>query len=146
VPRRANSLRIVSDGVLKAGRPVVTSPYPGFPTDAQPLLMAACLKAEGTTAFVENIFENRFRHVEELKRLGADIRRSGNRVALVTGVRGLHGAEVLATDLRGGAALLIAALAAEGETILFDSGHIDRGYDNLDESLRNLGADVEKEL
>lgn len=144
ITRRAASLKIVSDGVLRAGRPVVTGPYPGFPTDAQPLLMAACLKAEGTTAFVENIFDNRFRHVEELKCLGADIRTEG-RVAMVTGVRELYGAPVHATDLRGGASLVIAALAARGETTLFDSGHIDRGYDRLDESLRELGAEIEKD-
>jgi len=138
----ADSIRIISDGGLKAGKPIETNPYPAFPTDAQPLVMAACLKAEGTTAFVENIFENRFRHAGELNRLGADIR-AKDRVAIVTGVRELVGAPVSATDLRGGAALIIAGLAAKNETAVFDSGHIGRGYDSLDKSLQNLGADVE---
>ena len=144
ISRRFCSIKVVSDGILKAGKPIITSPYPGFPTDAQPLLMAACLKAEGTAAFVENLFENRFRHAEELKRLGADIRTEG-RVAMVTGVRELTGAPVQATDLRGGAALIISALAARGETTVYDDGHVCRGYDKLDESLRTLGADIERD-
>jgi UDP-N-acetylglucosamine 1-carboxyvinyltransferase len=143
VLRGKNDIRLHSDGKLKAGKPIVTNPYPAFPTDAQPLLMASCLKADGTTAFVENIFENRFRHVEELRRLGANIRTEG-RVAMVTGVAELHGAPVHSTDLRGGAALVITALAAKGETVIFDSGHIDRGYDGLELSLRELGAEIDK--
>lgn len=138
-----NALTLKSNGRLHAGKPVITRPYPGFPTDAAPPLMAACLKAEGTTVFVENIFENRYRHVEELKLLGADIS-TEQRVAMVTGVRSLHGAEVTATDLRGGAALIVAGLSAEGETVIFDSGHIERGYENLDTLLTELGADIEK--
>ncbi|HHU23334.1 MAG TPA: UDP-N-acetylglucosamine 1-carboxyvinyltransferase [Clostridiales bacterium] len=141
---RSNSVTLVSDGRLKAGRPILTRPYPGFPTDAQPLLMAASLKAEGTTVFVENIFENRYRQVPELRRLGADIRVEG-RVAMVTGVPELHGAPVNATDLRGGASLVTAALSATGETLVFDSGHIDRGYEDLDKQLLSLGADIKKE-
>lgn len=137
----SRSIRLKSDGRLKAPRPVVTRPYPGFPTDAQPLLMSACLKAEGTTVFVENIFENRYRHVVELRRMGADIRTEG-RVAMVTGVKALSGAPVSATDLRGGAALVTAALSAEGETVVFDSGHIGRGYDRLEEQLGSLGANI----
>lgn len=143
IERRENSIKIVSNGLLRAGRPISTAPYPGFPTDAQPLLMAACLKAEGTTAFVENIFENRFRHVEELRRFGADIRTEG-KVAMVTGVDCLHSSPVRATDLRGGAALVVTALAASGETNVFDSGHIDRGYDGLDLRLNELGANIIK--
>jgi UDP-N-acetylglucosamine 1-carboxyvinyltransferase len=106
--------------------------------------MAACIKAEGTTAFVENIFENRFRHVGELKRLGANIRTRG-RVAMVTGMETLTGAPVNATDLRGGAALVIAGLAARDETVIFDSGHIERGYDKLEISLRGLGAEITRD-
>jgi UDP-N-acetylglucosamine 1-carboxyvinyltransferase len=139
--RRSSSVKIVCDRPLRATRPITTRPYPGFPTDAQPLLMAACLKAAGTSEFTENIFENRFRHVAEMRRMGADIAVSG-RTAAVTGVRELTGAEVTATDLRGGAALVAAALGAEGETLLSDSGHILRGYAELDKTLSSLGADV----
>ncbi len=136
-------VRIKSSGRLRAGRPVVTKPYPGFPTDSQSLMMAACLKAEGTSVFVENIFENRFRHVGEMRRLGADIRTEG-RVAMVSGVERLSGAPVNASDLRGGAALVLAGLISDGETRVYDAGHIDRGYDKLDCALNLLGADVKK--
>ena len=120
------------------------APYPAFPTDAQPLMLAACLRAKGTSVFVENVFQNRFRFTEELTRLGARIHTEG-RVAVVTGVDALHGAPAVATDLRGAAALIIAALSAEGETSLLDSGHIQRGYERFDEKLRELGADIELE-
>lgn len=143
IKQGSNSVRLLSSGFLHAGDPIYTSPYPGFPTDAQPLLMAACLKAKGTTAIIENIFENRFRHVEELRRLGANIRTEG-RVAMVTGVSELRGAPIHTTDLRGGAAMIISALAAHGETTVFDGGHVERGYEDLDQRLRELGADVEK--
>ena len=140
----SDTLRLHSTGNLRAGRPVVTKPYPGFPTDAQALLMAAALKADGTTVFVETIFENRYRHVPELRRMGADIRTEG-RVAMVTGVRQLTGAAVEAEDLRGGAALAIAALSAEGETKIGDRGHIGRGYSQFAETLRGVGADIREE-
>lgn len=139
-----DSVRLRRDGLLKAPRPVITKPYPGFPTDAQALLMSACLRAEGTSVFVENIFDNRYRHVDELRRLGADIRTEG-RVAMVTGVKRLGGAPVTATDLRGGASLVIAGLCAQGETSVYDCGHILRGYDGLDTALRGLGAEIELE-
>lgn len=139
-----NTVRLRRSGGMRACRPVVTKPYPGFPTDAQALLMAASLRADGTSVFVENIFENRFRHVAELRRLGADIRTEG-RVAMVTGVRRLTGAPLTACDLRGGAAMVVAALAAEGESTVRDSGHIERGYDRLAGTLRALGADVRRE-
>ena len=114
-----------------------------FPTDAQPLMLAACLKARGTSVFVENVFQNRFRYTEELMRLGARIHTEG-RVAVVTGVTELHGAPTVATDLRGGAALIIAGLSAEGVTEILDSGHIERGYEDLDSRLRELGAEIER--
>ncbi len=139
--RKAHEVKISVKRPLRAPRPVSTGPYPAFPTDAQPLLMAACLRAEGTTAFTENIFENRFRHANELRRLGADISVVG-RVAMVTGVEKLTAAPVSATDLRGGAAMVVAALGAQGETEIFDSGHIARGYEGFDTMLRALGADV----
>lgn len=144
VHRGVKSVRLSCRDRLKASRPIETKPHPGFPTDAQPTLMAACLKAEGTSVFIENIFENRFRHVDEMKRLGADISLQ-DKVAVVTGVGELYGAPVTTTDLRGGAALVVAALAAEGETIIYDTGHIDRGYEDLDRQLSELGADVCKE-
>jgi UDP-N-acetylglucosamine 1-carboxyvinyltransferase len=135
------SVSVAVDNRLKATRPIVTAPYPGFPTDAQPPVMAACLTAEGTSVFVETIFENRYRHVPELRRMGADIKLDG-RVAMVTGVPRLEGALVAATDLRGGAALIVAALAAEGETTISELKHIDRGYDGITETLKALGADA----
>ncbi len=126
---------------LRAVRPVRTAPYPGFPTDAQAVLMAAMLKSRGTTVFEENIFENRYRHVDELTRMGAEIRVAG-RVAVVTGVERLSGAAVRCTDLRGGAALCVAALAADGETRIFETAHIDRGYEDIVRDLRALEADI----
>ena len=126
---------------LRAVGPVQTAPYPGFPTDAQAVLMAALLRSRGATVFEENIFENRYRHVDELIRMGASIRVSG-RVAVVTGVERLHSAPVRCTDLRGGAALCVAALAAEGETRVSQICHIARGYEALARDLRALGADA----
>lgn len=122
-------------------RPIRTAPYPGFPTDAQAVVMAALCKAQGTTVFVENVFDSRYRHVDELSRMGADIRVEG-RVAVVCGVERLSGARLLSTDLRGGAALAVAALGAEGESILSGLKHVDRGYTDLALDLRALGAKV----
>ena len=120
---------------------VRTMPYPGFPTDAgAPLLAAACVGA-GTSLFVESIFENRFKYVDELTRLGARVRVDG-RVAVVEGVPALHGASVACTDLRGGAALVVAALAAHGETRITELQHLDRGYDALTACLQAVGARV----
>jgi UDP-N-acetylglucosamine 1-carboxyvinyltransferase len=136
-------IRLRSEGRLHAAPPVVTAPYPGFPTDAQPLLLAAGLRAAGTGVFTENVFSDRFRHAEELRRLGARIRTEG-RTAYVTGVEKLVGCGVTATDLRGGAALILAGLCAEGETLVRDDGHVERGYEDLDGQLRQLGATVEK--
>ncbi|MDR2671277.1 MAG: UDP-N-acetylglucosamine 1-carboxyvinyltransferase [Oscillospiraceae bacterium] len=131
------------DTPLRAVRPVRTMPYPGFPTDAQSPLMAVAAHAEGTSVFVENIFENRFRHVGELARMGADIKVAG-RVAVVCGVPRLYGAHVRATDLRGGAALLVAALSAEGESRLTGLRHLDRGYEAPEQRLAALGADIRR--
>jgi len=121
---------------------VRTMPYPGFPTDSQAPLMAAACTGQGSALFIETIFENRFRHAAELQRMGADIRISG-RTALVTG-RTLHGARVCSTDLRGGAALVVAALAAQGESRVEDLTHIDRGYEHLAEKLTALGANIRR--
>ena len=139
-----NSIRLQSGGQLRSVAPVRTSPYPGFPTDAQAVLMAALLRSRGTTVFVENMFENRYRHVAELRRMGADVRTEG-RVAVVCGVEQLRGAQVHATDLRGGAALLVAGLQAEGTTQVGDIHHIRRGYADIVGDLSRLGAAVRED-
>jgi len=136
-----NTISIAVPRPLKAVRPVRTAPYPGFPTDAQAVVMAALCKAEGTTVFVENIFDSRYRHVDELARMGADIRVEG-KVAVVYGVKRLSGAHVTASDLRGGAALAVAGVGAEGETVVSGLTHVDRGYADLAADLRSLGAKV----
>ena len=124
---------------------VRTMPYPGFPTDAQAPLMAALLRSEGAVMFVENMFDSRYRHVPELVRMGADIRLEG-RVAVVYGTRELHGAAVRCTDLRGGAALAIAALQTPDATLIHDIYHIQRGYQDMAGDLRALGADAAVEV
>ena len=116
-------------------------PYPGFPTDSQAPVMAMACLAEGTSVFVENIFESRYKHAGELLRLGANIKVEG-RVAVVEGVKRLSGAPVEAPDLRGGAALVIAGLAAEGLTEVSGLRHIDRGYEHFTESLAGAGASI----
>ena len=120
-----------------------TMPYPGFPTDAQAPMMTMATLAKGTSVFVENIFESRYKHVGELLRMGANIKVEG-KVAVVEGVQGLYGAQVEAPDLRGGAALAVAGLAAEGITQLEGLHHIDRGYESLEKSLCSLGAKVKR--
>lgn len=137
----SSAVRLRSNGRLIAPKPIVTRPYPGFPTDAQPPLMAACLKARGTTVFTENIFANRYRHAEEFRRLGADVSIEG-RVAYISGVERLTGAPLTASDLRGGAAMIVAGLSAEGRTDLLDDGYVRRGYDRFDQCLAALGADI----
>ena len=126
---------------LSAVRPVRTAPHPGFPTDAQAPLMAALSCGTGTTMFVENVFLSRYGHVGELARMGADIQVDG-RVAVVTGRR-LHAASVRGSDLRGTAALVVAALAARGESRVSGVEYILRGYENLDGDLRALGAQIQ---
>ncbi|MDI6812945.1 MAG: UDP-N-acetylglucosamine 1-carboxyvinyltransferase [Desulfitobacteriaceae bacterium] len=133
-----DSIRVRQRGKIK-GVDIKTLPYPGFPTDMQPQFMAMLAIAEGTSVITETIFENRFQHVDELRRLGAQIRVDG-RTAVIRGVETLEGAFVEATDLRAGAALFLAALAAEEATVLEKVAHIDRGYENLEEKYRRLGA------
>lgn len=122
---------------------VKTLPYPGFPTDMQSQFMAYMTVADGTCQFTETIFENRFMHVDELRKMGANIQAEG-RNAFITGVPKLHGAAVRATDLRAGAALIIAGLAAEGETTVSDLYHLDRGYEDLIGKFQSLGADIRR--
>ena len=138
-----NTLHITAPARLGGMGTIRTLPYPGFPTDAAaPLLAAACL-AQGTTVCVETIFENRYRYVDELTRMGARIRVDG-RVAVVEGVETLHSADVACTDLRGGAALLVAALAAAGETRIVELHHLDRGYEDPVSGLRQIGAEIRR--
>ncbi|MCR4645896.1 MAG: UDP-N-acetylglucosamine 1-carboxyvinyltransferase [Oscillospiraceae bacterium] len=141
--RNEDSICFSAAGPLRAVRSLRTMPYPGFPTDAQAILMAVLCTANGTSVIEETIFENRFRHAEGLVRMGADIRTAG-RIAVIRGVDHLHGAQVSATDLRGGAALLTAALGAAGETVLGGIAHIDRGYDAPEQVLSAVGAKIER--
>ncbi|MDI9512140.1 MAG: UDP-N-acetylglucosamine 1-carboxyvinyltransferase [Caldicoprobacterales bacterium] len=138
-----NSVRIKAPTRLRAIEHTKTYPYPGFPTDMQALLMSMLTVAQGTSIITENIFENRFKHVPEMIRMGANIRTEG-KIAVIQGVNRLKGAQVNASDLRGGAALVLAGLNAEGETIVENIHHIDRGYEGLEQKLRSLGADIER--
>jgi UDP-N-acetylglucosamine 1-carboxyvinyltransferase len=128
---------------LRAVDIVRTLPYPGFPTDMQAQLVAMLTIARGTSIVVETVFENRYKHVDELLRMGANIKLEG-RIAVIKGVRKLIGANVCARDLRGGAALVLAGLAAEGETVVSDIKHIDRGYERIEEKLRLVGATIKR--
>lgn len=120
-----------------------TMPHPGFPTDAQAVLMAALTVSDGTSVFEENIFDCRYRHTDALVKMGADIQVLG-KVAIIKGTPRLHGAAVEATDLRGGAAMVLAALAAEGTTEIDRISHIDRGYEKMEETVRKLGGDMQR--
>ncbi|MDR1159089.1 MAG: UDP-N-acetylglucosamine 1-carboxyvinyltransferase, partial [Syntrophomonadaceae bacterium] len=126
-------------------RPVYikTLPYPGFPTDMQAQIMTYLSIAKGSSVLSEAVFENRFMHVQELMRMGADIRIEG-RTAIIKGNSALAGADVYATDLRAGAALLIAALMAKGKSVIHKSEHIDRGYENIVEKMNKLGAEIKR--
>ena len=125
------------------GTSIKTNPHPGFPTDMQPQMAAVLTCAKGASMVTESIFDNRFRYVDELRRMGANISVEG-RVAVIEGVERLKGAPVKATDLRAGAALIVAALGAEGVTEIYDIHHVERGYENMEVKLRSLGADIQK--
>jgi UDP-N-acetylglucosamine 1-carboxyvinyltransferase len=122
---------------------IKTMPYPGFPTDMQAQFMALMSVAEGTSLITESIFENRFMHVAEMRRMGANVKVEGA-TATVHGVRSLKGAPVMATDLRASASLILAGLAAEGKTVIDRVYHLDRGYDRMEEKLKLLGARVKR--
>lgn len=139
VRQLGGALNIMAPKRLKAVKHIRTMPYPGFPTDAQPLMMAMAAVGKGTSIFVENIFENRYKHAFQLQRLGADIKVEG-KVAIVEGVDALSGAPVQAEDLRGGAALVVAGLAAVGRTSVSGTEFIRRGYEDITGSLAALGA------
>ena len=134
-----DTISIHRQGPLTACRPVTARPYPGFPTDAMPVLLAAQLGAQGKTSFTETIFENRFLYVQELQKLGAKLSQDGRTVRL-QGAEPLHAARLHAGDLRGGAALVLGAMQAEGESTIFGVKHIQRGYDNLEAALQSAGA------
>lgn len=137
-----DSIRVIrNDKLVKAN--VKTIPYPGFPTDLQPIIAVPLCIAEGTSIITEGVWDSRFQYVDELKRMGADIKVEG-RIAVIEGVKKLSGAPVKATDLRAGAAMVLAGLVAEGTTEIRDLKHIDRGYENFEQKLINLGADIKR--
>lgn len=138
-----DKIRIESHGRLRCNRRIETMPFPGFPTDLQAQMTALNCTCEGCALVVENLFETRFKYVPELQKMGADIEVRG-RNAFVRGVEELHGASVVAGDLRGGAALVLAALGAEGVSEVVDLSHIDRGYSDLQKKLKTLGADIKR--
>ncbi len=139
----AGAVRLRMEGPVQALQ-AATAPFPGFPTDMQAQLMAVLTVAEGSSIVVERVFENRFMHVPELQRMGADISLSG-RSAHIRGTPRLMGAPVMATDLRASASLIVAALAAEGDTVVNRVYHIDRGYERIEAKLRALGAEIKRE-
>ncbi len=137
-----DAVRVVANGKLKHTQ-ITTLPYPGFPTDMQPQMTVLLGMADGTSTVTESIFENRFKYVDELNRMGSEIKVESN-IAIISGVGGYTGAVVNAPDLRAGASLVIAGLAAEGVTVVDDIHYIERGYERFDEKLRGLGAVIEK--
>jgi UDP-N-acetylglucosamine 1-carboxyvinyltransferase len=138
----SDGVRVMGDAELKAAD-VNTEEHPGFPTDMQAQFMALATQAEGTSIVTENIFENRFMHAQELVRMGANIKIEGRR-AVVRGKTPLSSAAVLASDLRASASLVLAALVADGETIIDRVYHIDRGYERIEEKLRGVGAQMRR--
>lgn len=139
-----NEVRLHAPERLRAFAQLQTQPHPGFPTDMQVQMLALATLAKGTSVVVENVFENRFTHAGDLNRMGANVMVNG-RTAIVQGVDALYGARVTARDLRGGAALVIAGMAAKGETLVEQAQLIDRGYDHLEQMLSALGADIRRE-
>jgi len=137
-----NSLRVIGSQKIKA-QDITTSPYPGFPTDIQAPFTTLMTQAEGRSIITETIFDRRFSHVNELLRLGADIEISGDK-AIVKGKSLLSGAEIIATDLRAAASLVLAGLVSSGETVVRGAEHLDRGYEKFEEKLRSLGAKIER--
>jgi len=137
-----NTIEIYTAAGLKSPGIIVTQPYPGFPTDCQPQMMSLCCFAKGLTTIREEIFESRFSHKNHLIKMGADIESCGKN-AIIKGVKSLKGCRTQAQDLRGGAALVIAGLAAEGQTTVENIYHIQRGYEDLEKGLRSLGGFIE---
>jgi UDP-N-acetylglucosamine 1-carboxyvinyltransferase len=138
-----NELELKAPPRLRSVSTIRTMPYPGFPTDDQSPMMAMLLKSSGTTVFEETMFESRFKHVDELSRMGGNLQVIG-RVAVVKGVEHLYGARVVSPDLRGGASLVVAGLAAEGVTEVLGVSYLDRGYEKLETVLQQLGAVIDR--
>ena len=138
-----NMIEIWAPRILKSAGIVVTKPYPGFPTDCQPQLMTLCTKAKGLSTIREEVFENRFGHKNQLIKMGADIETCGKN-AIIKGTGILHGREVMAMDLRGGAALVLAGLMADGITVVRDAFHVQRGYEDLEKGIKSLGGLIER--
>lgn len=136
-----NDIIHIKSGIRRKPFSLVTGPYPSFPTDLQAQTLVLAALSEGESVIRENVFENRFSVAEELRRMGADVKVYGN-AAIVNGVKSLYGGVVGASDLRGGAALCLAGLAAEGETVVLNARHVERGYANFTEKLGALGADI----
>ena len=143
IEEKPNGIRVARNGAGIDPISIETQPFPGFPTDLQAQLMALMTRAKGTSVIRETIFENRFMHVQELARLGADIQLHGD-TATIRGVKGLKGAPVMATDLRASVSLVIAGLMAEGETMINRVYHLDRGFERLEEKLSRCGANIER--
>jgi UDP-N-acetylglucosamine 1-carboxyvinyltransferase len=137
-----NSVTLAATGKNWSGVTLTTSPYPGFPTDVQPQITAALCMAEGTSVIHESVFDSRYVHVPEFRRMGGKIDTLGNTL-IVIGVPKLNGGEVRASDLRAGAALILMGLAAEGRTVVRELKHVWRGYENLMEKMASLGAQME---
>ena len=144
VEEKEHSLIVDAEGCELVGQDIMTDYYPGFPTDLQAQFLTLMLTAKGASMVTETIFENRFMHVPELLRMGANINVHGHASAIVRGVDKLYGAPVMATDLRASFALVLAGLIAEGETIVNRIYHLDRGYEKLEQKLRGVGADIER--
>ena len=143
VEEAETSLRVISNGQFN-GVNIKTQPHPGFATDLQAQFMALMTLAQGQSIILETVFENRFMHAAELNRMGANITLQGH-TAVVSGVKRLSGASLMATDLRASASLVLAALAAEGESVISRVYHIDRGYSNIEKKLYRLGAKIRRE-
>lgn len=141
IEAKDDKITLASNRCLRSVKSVETQPYPGFPTDLQAQMTALCTVSKGSSVITENLFETRFKFVPELKKMGADIA-VADRCAFVSGVERLRGATVIAQDLRGGVALVLAALAAEGRSEVLDISHIDRGYSDLEYKLRSIGGDI----
>ena len=142
VIEKPHGIIIDAENCRLEGKDIMTDYYPGFPTDLQARFLTLMLTADGASMVTETIFENRFMHVPELMRMGANINVHGHASAIVRGVKKLYGAQVMATDLRASFALVLAGLIAEGETIVNRVYHLDRGYEKLEEKLRGVGADI----
>lgn len=141
IEERKNSLFLKAPKTIQPVKRIYTQPYPGFPTDMQPQFMSLLTLAKGTSIIVETVFESRFKHISDLCRMGADIE-TESQMAVIKGVKKLHGTHLTGRDLRGGAALVIAGLAAQGETVVYHSHYVERGYESFEKNLTGLGADI----